>query len=224
VLEFTIDRPHRADDSYEDEGILLVGAWFAGFPSDSKRFLSSCARVRLDAHFPRPWSFMPGESLSSNHARRLSVACRHIDKLLADMEKALAVADSKQAFPEYLSDVTPAQRRAIEDYIARMRVQLGRVLDGQGIERPEPFIPVSRCLHTALTFIRIAAEELQPRYMRGYGEVSTAAAAELNRIAWELMSLATQFDNYVTHETRGHAQSAGDELKTERDDTNCSST
>jgi hypothetical protein len=168
---------------------------------------------------------MPEESLSSNHARRLSVMCRHIDKLLADMENALSVSDSKRAFPEYLSDVTPAQRRAIEDYIARMRVQLGLVLDGQGIERPEPFIPVSRCLHTALTFIRIAAEELQPRYMRGYGEVSLGAGTELNRIASELMSLATQFDDYVTSETRARAQAAEDELsKTERDDTNCSST
>jgi len=168
---------------------------------------------------------MPEEPLNSNHARRLSVTCRHIDKLLADMESALAVANSKQAFPEYQSDVTPAQQQVIEDYIARMRVQLARVLDGQGIEHPEPFIPVSRCLHTALTFIRIAAEELQPRYMRGYGEISTAAATDLNRIASELMSLATQFDDYVTSEICGQTQSPEEELsKTERDDTNCSST
>lgn len=168
---------------------------------------------------------MPEESLNSNHVRRLSVTCRHIDKLLADMENALAVANSKQAFPEYLSDVTPAQRRVIEDYIARMRVQLARVLDGHGIERPEPFIPVSRCLHTALTFIRIAADELQPKYMRGYGEISTAAATELNRIALELMGLTTQFDDYVTNEIRGRMQSPEEELRrTERDDTDCSST
>jgi hypothetical protein len=42
---------------------------------------------------------MPEESLNSNHARRLSVTCRHIDKLLADMENALAVANSKQCLP-----------------------------------------------------------------------------------------------------------------------------
>ena len=58
---------------------------------------------------------MPEESLNSNHARRLSVTCRHIDKQLADMENALSVARSKNAFPEYLSDITPAQRRVIED-------------------------------------------------------------------------------------------------------------
>jgi len=168
---------------------------------------------------------MPEESLNSNHTRRLSVTCRHIDKLLADMENALSVANSRQAFPEYLSDVTPAQRRVIEDYIARVRVQLFRVLDVQGVDRPEPFIPVSRCLHIALTFIKIAAEELQPRYMRGYGEISTAAATDLNRIALELVSLTTEFDHYVTSEIRGPLQPSEKELnKTERKDTNCSST
>jgi len=140
---------------------------------------------------------MPKESLNSNHARRLSVTCRHIDKQLADMENALNVASSKNAFPEYLSDITPAQRRVIEDYIARIRAQLARVLDGQGIERPEPSIPVSRSVHTALTFIAIAAEELQPKYMRGYGEVPPSAAVELNGIAGELLSLVSQLDQYV---------------------------
>jgi GTP-binding protein EngB required for normal cell division len=140
---------------------------------------------------------MPEESLNSNHVRRLSVTCRHIDKLLADMENALGVASSRQAFPEYLSDVTPAQRRVIEDYISRIRAQLARVLDGQGIERPEPFIPVSRSLHTALTFIAIDAEELQPKYMRGYGDVPPSAAVELNGIAGELLGLVSQLDQYV---------------------------
>jgi len=141
---------------------------------------------------------MPEDSLNSNHARRLSVTCRHIDKLLAGMETALNAASSRNAFPEYLSDVTPAQRRVIEDYIARIRAQLGRALDGQGIERPEPFIPVSRSLHTALTFIAIAAEELQPKYMRGYGEIPPSAAVELNGIAAELLSLVRQLDQYIT--------------------------
>jgi hypothetical protein len=159
------------------------------------------------------WSFMPDESLNSNHARRLSVTCRHIDKLLADMENALAAAGSKQVFPEYLLDVAPAQRRVIEDYIARIRVQLARVLDGLGFERPEPSIPVSRSLHIALTFINIAAVELQPRYMRGYGEISTTAAADLNRIAAELVALTTEFDRYVTSEIHGRTQSPEEELR-----------
>jgi len=163
---------------------------------------------------------MSEEPLNSNHARRLSITCRHIDKLLADMEGALCVAESKQAFPEHLLDVTPAERRRVEDYIARIRVQLGHILDGQGIERPEPSIPVSRSLHSALTFITIAAEELQPRYMRGYGEISSAAGVDLNRIAAELLDLTAEFDRYVTSELHG-TPSAEEVVKPERDDKTC---
>jgi len=140
---------------------------------------------------------MAQESLNSNHARRLSVTCQHIDKLLADMENAVSVSASERAFPEYIPDVTPAQRQTIEDYIARIRSQLARILDGQGIERPAPRIPASRSLYTILTFIGIAAEELQPKYMRGYGEIPPAAAVDLNGIAAELLSLTHQLDQYI---------------------------
>src|SRR5580658_4232306 len=160
---------------------------------------------------------MPEGLLNPNHARRLAVTCRHIDKQLADMENALRVGSSKNAFPEYLSDVTPAQRSVIEDYIARVRVQLFRVLEVEGIKPPEPSIPVSRSLHIGLTFIKIAADELRPRSMRGYGQISPAAATGLDRISSELVDLTTEFDHYVSSEIRGQAGPAeGEPTKTER--------
>jgi hypothetical protein len=76
---------------------------------------------------------------------------------------------------------------------------LVRVLDEQGINRPRADIPVSRSLHSTLTFVDIAAEELKPQYMRGYGEVPPAAAAALNGIAGELQGLIRQLDHYLTH-------------------------
>jgi GTP-binding protein EngB required for normal cell division len=145
-------------------------------------------------------------SLNSNHERRLSVTCRYIDKLLAEIETSVNVAASKLAFPHYASDLSPAQRRVIEDYISRIRAQLVRVLDGQGIERPRADIPVSRSLHANLVFIDIAAEELKPEYMRGYGEVPPAAAVELNGIAAELQGLVRQLDRYVTRGARENLQ------------------
>ena len=145
-------------------------------------------------------------SLNANHERRLSVTCRHIDKLLSDMEGALNASASRMAFPQYVSDIAPAQRRVIEDYITRIRAQLVRVLDGQHIERPVADIPVSRSLHAVLTFIDIAAEELKPEYMRGYGEVPAAAAVELNGIAGELRGLVNQLDQYVTQGSKEDLQ------------------
>lgn len=145
-------------------------------------------------------------SLNSNHERRLSVTCRHIDKLLAEMESSLSVSTSKLAFPQYAPDLSPAQRRVIEDYIGRIRAQLIRVLDGQGMERPPADIPVSRALHVNLTFVDIAAEELKPEYMSGYGQVPPAAAIELNGIAGELQGLVKQLDQYLTRGSRENLQ------------------
>jgi GTP-binding protein EngB required for normal cell division/NTP pyrophosphatase (non-canonical NTP hydrolase) len=77
-------------------------------------------------------------------------------------------------------------------------VRLVRVLEGQNIEPESPSIPATRAIHSALTFIDIAVEELKPRYMRGYGEIPAAAAAELNGIVRELSTLVQQLDRYVT--------------------------
>jgi len=143
---------------------------------------------------------MPEESansLNSNHERRLSVTCRYIDKLLADMESILNVSSSKLAFPQYAPDLTSAQRRVVEDYISRIRAQLIRVLDGQNIERPPADIPVARSLHSTLAFVDITVEELRPEYIRGYGEVPPQAAVELNSIAGELQCLVRQLDQYL---------------------------
>ncbi|MGB2640874.1 MAG: dynamin family protein [Candidatus Acidiferrum sp.] len=145
-------------------------------------------------------------SLNEFQARRLKVTCQYIDKVAGEIEEILNSAASKAAFPKLIQDVTPAQRRTIEDYLARIRAQLARVLDGQGIERPEPWIPASRAVHTSLTVIDIAVEELRPSYMRGYGELPTELATELEGISGELRGLVARVNQYLL-------QGAGQDLK-----------
>jgi hypothetical protein len=144
----------------------------------------------------------PTNSMNSNQERRLSVTCRYIDKLLGDMETALNISASKLAFPHYALDVSSAQKEVVEDYISRIRAQLVRVLDSHGVARPASDIPVSRSLRANLAFINIAMEELKPEYMKGYGEISPAAATELRQISTELQALATQLDRYLASELR----------------------
>ena len=144
--------------------------------------------------------------LNEYQARRLRVNCQYIDKLLAEVEDILNVAASKAAFPRYSGDVAPVQRRTIEDYIARIRAQLVRVLDGQGVSREKPSIPASRAIHVALGAVDIAVEELKPQYMRGYGDLPEAAATELNGIVGELRGLVSKLDHYL-------AEGVGQDLK-----------
>lgn len=144
--------------------------------------------------------------LNEYQARCLSVTCQYIDKVIGEIEHVLNSATSKAAFPKFVEDVTPAQRRTIEDYLARIRAQLTRVLDGQGISRPEAAIPISRAVFTALLTIDIAVEELRPPHMRGYGEVSPGLVTELEGICGELRGLVSHANQYLL-------QGAGQDLR-----------
>jgi hypothetical protein len=136
--------------------------------------------------------------LNEFQARRLRVTCEYIDKLLGEVEEILYATASKAAFPRFIPDVLPTQRRSIEDYIARVRAQLTRVLDGQRIPREKLSIPASRAIHVAFGTIDIAIEELKPHYMRGYGDLPDAAVVELNGIVGELRGLISKLDRYLT--------------------------
>jgi GTP-binding protein EngB required for normal cell division len=135
--------------------------------------------------------------LNEFQARRLRATCQYIDKLLSDISEILHASASKAAFPRFLPDIVPAQSRTIEDYLVRLRAQLVRVLDGQGIPRENPSIPASRAVHVALGTIDIAVEELKPHYMHGYGDLPEAAATELNGIVGELRGLVSKLDRYL---------------------------
>jgi len=139
----------------------------------------------------------PPEALNEHQQRRLLVTCQHIDGMLSELEAVLNQSASKSAFPKYIPDISPAQRHTIEDYIARLRAQLKRVLEGQGIAAPRPSISASHAAHVSLQFLDVSVEELKPRYMRGYGEVPPAAAIELNGIVGELQGLISRLDRYL---------------------------
>ena len=135
--------------------------------------------------------------LNEFQARRLRVTCQYIDQLLGEISEILHASSSKAAFPRFLPDIAPAQSRTIEDYLVRLRAQLVRVLDGQGIPREKPAIPASRAVHVALGTIDIAVEELKPHYMHGYGDLPEPAATELNGIVGELRGLVSKLDRYL---------------------------
>ncbi|MGB8890057.1 MAG: dynamin family protein [Candidatus Korobacteraceae bacterium] len=151
---------------------------------------------------------MPDDHITLNASQRqhLLVACKHIDKLLSDVEATLNAAGSKTVFPSYGNDVTPIQRKTIEDYSARVRGQLLQVLAGQSLQPEKPRISAIHSIHVNLTFIDIAIAELAPHYMRGYGPVSEEGAADLNGIVAELQSAIKELTRYVLQPRGGDLQ------------------
>lgn len=141
----------------------------------------------------------PGE-LNEAQQRRLLITCQYIDRLLSSIENALHVRTSPSPFPRYVVDVTPAQARALEDHIRRIRSQLLHALDWQHMKPEPPEIPVTRAITTDLGFIDIAIEELRPSYMRGSGPIPEDAVPGLNGVVHELRSLVQGMDSYVRQE------------------------
>jgi hypothetical protein len=137
-----------------------------------------------------------GTELNEFQARRLCVTCQYVDRLLSEIEGILDTSDSKSAFPRYSDDVPRSRRRALEGCISELRAQLLRTVENQGLPKQPP-IPGSRAIQAAISAIDIAVEELKPHYMRGYGDLSEGAAAQLNDIVSELQSLVSKLvDNF----------------------------
>jgi hypothetical protein len=151
--------------------------------------------------------------LNEAQRRRLSVTCGYIDGLLSDIEAILSQEKSGSPFPRHIVDVTPEEARALEEHIGRLREQLLRTMEWQGLKPAAPDIPASRAVLTHLNFIDIAIEELRPRYMRGSGAMDDKAAEGLSRVTDELLAAARAMEQYLRQvlsmraESRAAAQS-----------------
>jgi hypothetical protein len=136
--------------------------------------------------------------LNSFQQRRLLTTFQYIDKLLADIETALHSKNSRRPFFPYIADLAPPQRSAVEDFAARLRAKMLVSLADAGMQPDPPQIPVTRAIHAALTYIDISIQELRPRYMLGYGQVTDTAAEMLNRFVEELQPMVHAIDRIVS--------------------------
>ncbi len=143
--------------------------------------------------------------LNSSHTRHLLARFQYADKLLGEIETILAAAASKSPFPKYKPDVTPQQAKLIQDYLARIRAQMVQVLRSQGIEPPAPQFGSLHSIRVMLGFAGISFEECRAAAMRGYGEFSPEAGAQLDGLAGEMKSLLGRLDAYL-------AQGSGQDL------------
>lgn len=136
-------------------------------------------------------------SLNYSQKLHLLTSTQYADKLLSDIESILAASTSKSPFPKYQPDVSTAQSKVVQDYLARIRAQMVRVLKGQGIEAPEPQFGSIHSIRIMLGFAAIAFDECRAKVMRGYGEVPEAAIPELNGLVDEMKGLIGKLDAYL---------------------------
>jgi len=134
-----------------------------------------------------------------NSAQRLHLvnSAEYADKLLADVESVLVASKSKSPFRKYKNALSPAQVKVVGDYIARIRAQMVRVLDAQGIPLPEPKFESIHAIRVTLAFVTVAFEECTANRMRGYGDVPEPKIHELNGLVDEMVNAVEKLDSYL---------------------------
>jgi GTP-binding protein EngB required for normal cell division len=138
----------------------------------------------------------PGHLNPSQRLHLLS-SCQYADKLLSEIEATLAASQSKSPFPKFKPDISPAQVKVVQDYIARMRAQLVRILDAQGVPIPAPHIGSVHSIRVTLGFADIAFDECRPKRMAGYGELADGAAIEIAGLVDEMQGIIARLDSYL---------------------------
>ena len=119
----------------------------------------------------------------------------HVDHLLSNAEHILASTNSPSPFQQYTQDSTPAQRAVAHDYVLRVRNAMRRILDELKIPPKPPAAGALWAARNHLAFAGIAIVEIEPKDMKGYGELSETDKQTLNRITRELHELLGGLDN-----------------------------
>lgn len=172
-MEFAVNRPAGEDDSYSSDDLLgIKGAFMQSADSPA--------------------------GLNSSQALHLLTSAQYADKLFADVESVLFASKSRSPFRKYKNALSPVQIKVVEDYLARIRTQLVRVLEAQGILLPEPQLESVHSIRTYLAFVKIAFEDCEPQRMRGYGKVTESTTRELNGLVEEMVSAVEKLDSYLT--------------------------
>jgi GTP-binding protein EngB required for normal cell division len=139
--------------------------------------------------------------LNENHRRALVVALAHIDGLLADAERA--ASEPPSPFAQIASDLTPAERDVLADYIAEARTRLTDAARTLDLSLTPPRVSAVAAIQTNLSFAEIAIAEVEPRRLRGYGDVGEEAARLVERVEGDLGRSLQRIRAFLTRRSSG---------------------
>ncbi len=143
---------------------------------------------------------------------------RSIEETLSEAVEQLAPSELGRVFRTVSSDATPTQRKILADYLAQLRFALRRFMLAQQLRDERRPTGSLWSLQTAVVFAKIAAEELRPKYWRGYGEVNSDSAAAAERFAAELTTLLHRIESYIAGGEGGSLATRLEQLAGARDE------
>lgn len=131
-------------------------------------------------------------TLDERHKRSLLLKLRRLDELLFEVDRLVEGKGSSSPLSNRYTELEPEKKEAVQRHIARLRETMCRILEEKGIPIAVPSFDIIHSIHTYLNFMDMSAEEIRPKYMRGYGELTREAADELDAVAMEIQGLLKQ--------------------------------
>jgi hypothetical protein len=132
---------------------------------------------------------LPDGLLSTTQQKHLLGVMKHADQMLTEIEHILDSERLRPLIARHTRDFDPRAAREIQSGIAEFRERMAGILAQAGIMIPEPHIGGLHTIASTLDYIDIELEELQPRAMRAYGEVSPAGGKHLEATVRELKAI-----------------------------------
>lgn len=156
--------------------------------------------------------------MNENHQRRLISSFRHIDGLLSETGRVLAVAGSSSPFAEFTQNSTPVQRKVIQDYITRIREVMLHAMADLHLPRPQPRCDALWAARGQIIFASIAVAEMEAKRMRGFGELSEDDSRAIDHIVAALNAAIKRLSDYLDEGPDGDLQSRLQKLDQTRDE------
>lgn len=115
--------------------------------------------------------------------RRIASTFEHVDELLQAAVSAMKGSATGSPFNRFIQDSDPDQQKLIEDEVQILRGLMVAAMERLDIPIPVPSVAATRSAQTDLLFAEVDIEDIEPKRLRGYGELPPAEAeilAEIN--------------------------------------------
>jgi GTP-binding protein EngB required for normal cell division len=120
-----------------------------------------------------------------------------IHRRMAEMEAMLIQSLTPSPFSQHVGDLTPTERRVIQDYFTRVRSTMVACLEEAGIPLETRQTSVRWALQCGMIFLDIAVSEMGPDRLSGYGPLDAAGRERAVKIQQELTRLFGRVATYL---------------------------
>jgi GTP-binding protein EngB required for normal cell division len=136
---------------------------------------------------------------SFNESQKRSFLTGFVDvhRRMAEMEGVIAQSATPSAFSQYVDDLSPTEKKVVQDYFARIRSTMLAQLNELGIPLEVRRTGLRWYLQVGMTFLHIAVAEMSPDRLAGYGPIDAAGRAAALKVQQELYRLIDRVAAYL---------------------------